>query len=77
MDAQRVKTVEESGRIHGCDAHNRVNGRKRHLVVETLVVETLDLPLSFHVTPANVHDTVGARCLLAGLKYFVPRLTKI
>jgi len=29
------------------------------------------------LTPANVHDTFGARCLLAGLKYFVPRLTKI
>src|SRR5260370_18905375 len=28
------------------------------------------------ITPANVHDTVGARCLLAGLKYFVPRLTR-
>jgi putative transposase len=40
-------------------------------------VDTLGLPLSFYVTPANVHDTVGARCLLAGLKYFVPRLTKI
>lgn len=24
-----------------------------------------------------MHDTRGARCLLAGLKYFVPRLTKI
>jgi transposase len=32
------------------------------------------LPLSFYVTPANVHDSFGARCLLAGLKYFVPRL---
>jgi len=32
---------------------------------------------TFYVTPANVHDTYGARCLLAGLKYFVPRLTKI
>jgi putative transposase len=40
-------------------------------------VDTLGLPLSFYVTPANVHDTYGARCLLAGLKYFVPRLTKI
>jgi putative transposase len=24
-----------------------------------------------------VHDTRGARCLLAGLKFFVPRLKKI
>src|SRR5260370_6143353 len=41
------------------------------------MVDTLGLPLSFYVTPANLHDTVGARCLLAGLKYFVPRLKKI
>jgi putative transposase len=72
MDAQSVKTVEESGCIRGYDAHKCVKGRKRHLLVDTL-----GLPLSFYVTPANVHDTVGARCLLAGLKYFVPRLTKI
>ncbi len=72
MDAQSVKTVEESGRIRGYDAHKCVKGRKRHLLVDAL-----GLPLSFYVTPANVHDTVGAHCLLAGLKYFVPRLSKI
>ena len=49
--------------------HKCVKGRKRHLLVDTL-----GLPLSFSVTPANVHDTLGAHCLLAGLKYFVPRL---
>jgi putative transposase len=72
MDAQSVKTVEESGCIRGFDAHKRVKGRKRHLLVDTL-----GLPLSFYVTPANMHDTQGARRLLAGLKYFVPRLKKI
>jgi putative transposase len=72
MDAQSVKTVEESGCIHGYDAHKCVKGRKCHLLVDTL-----GLPLSVYVTPANVHDTVGARCLLAGLAYFVPRLTTI
>jgi putative transposase len=72
MDAQSVKTVEESGRIRGYDAHKGVKGRKRHLLVDTL-----GLPLSWYVTPAHVHDTFGARGLLAGLKYFVPRLMKI
>jgi putative transposase len=72
MEAQSVKTVEESGGIRGYDAHQCVNGRKRHLLVATL-----GLPLSCSVTPANVHDTFGARCLLAGLNYFVPRLTII
>jgi Transposase DDE domain len=35
------------------------------------------LPIASQVTPADVHDTVGARKLLGGLAYFVPRLTKI
>ena len=50
----------------------RMKGRKRHLLVDTL-----GLPLSFSVTPADMHDTQGARRLLAGLKYFVPRLKRI
>jgi len=72
MDAQSVKTVEESAHISGFDAHKRVKGRKRHLLVDTL-----GIPLSFYVTPADMHDTQGARRLLAGLKYCVPRLKTI
>jgi putative transposase len=72
MDAQSVKTVGESARISGYDAHKCVKGRKRHLLVDTL-----GLPISVTVTPADTHDTQGARRLLAGLKYFVPRLKKI
>jgi putative transposase len=41
------------------------------------LVDTLGLPLSVYVTSADVQDRVGARCLLAGLKPFVPRLKKI
>jgi putative transposase len=52
MDAQSVKTVEESGRIPGYDAHKCVKGHKRHLFVDTL-----GLPISFYVTPADMHDT--------------------
>lgn len=72
MDAQSVKSVEESARISGYDGHKRVKGRKRHLLVDTL-----GLPISVYVTPADVHDQVGARCLLAGLQPLVPRLQKI
>jgi hypothetical protein len=36
MDAQSVKTVEESAHISGFDAFKRVKGRKRHLLVDTL-----------------------------------------
>lgn len=72
MDSQSVKTTEESAYPSGYDAHKNVKGRKRHLLVDTL-----GLPLSVYVTPADVQDRAGARYLLAGLKPLVPRLKKI
>ena len=72
MDVQSVKTVEESAGICGFDAHKHVKGRKRHILVDTL-----GLLLSVYVTPADFHDTRGARCLLAGLAPLFPHLTKI
>jgi putative transposase len=72
MDSQSVKTVEESAHLSGYDAHKNIKGRKRHLLVDTL-----GLPLLVYVTSADVQDRVGAQCLLAGLKPFVPRLKKI
>jgi putative transposase len=72
MDSQSVKTTEEGARSNGYDAYKNVKGRKRHLLVDTL-----GLPLSVYVTSADVQDRVGARCLLAGLKPFVPRLKQI
>ncbi len=72
MDSQSVKTVEESAGLSGFDAHKHVKGRKRHILVDTL-----GIPISIYVTPADTHDIRGARCLLAGLKFFVPRLKKI
>jgi len=68
----RVKTVEESSSISGYDAYKHVKGRKRHILVDTL-----GIPLSIYVTEADVHDTKGARCLLAGLAPLVPRIKKI
>ncbi len=72
MDSQSVKTVEESACIRGYVAHTCVKGRKRHLLVDTL-----GLPITRHVTPADIHDTVGARKLLGRLACFVPRLKNI
>jgi putative transposase len=48
-----------------------VKGRKRHILVDTL-----GLLLAAYVTPADVHDQRGARCLLAGLAPVLPRLKK-
>ena len=72
MDSQSVKTVEESAHPSGYDAHKNLKGRKRHLLVDTL-----GLPLLVYLTSADVQDRLGAQCLLAGLKPFVPRLKKI
>jgi putative transposase len=72
LDSQSVKTAEESARIRGYDAHKCIKGRKRHLLVDTL-----GLLISCYVTPADVHDTVGARKVLGGLASIAPRLTKI
>ena len=49
-----------------------MKGRKRHLLVDTF-----GLPIAWYVSSADVHDTVGARKLLAGLVPFVPRLKKL
>jgi putative transposase len=54
MDAQSVKTGEESAPSSGFDAHKRVKVRKRHLLVDTL-----GIPLSFYVMSADMHDTQG------------------
>ena len=77
MDAQSVKSVEESAAISGYDGHKRVKGRKSGRPLGSMLVDTLGLPLSISVTAAGVHDKVGAWRLLAGLQPLVPRLKKI
>ena len=79
MDSKSVKTTEESAGRQGQDAHRNgydankhIKGRKRYLLVDTL-----GLPFSVYVSPADTQDRVGARWLLAGLKPLVPRLKKI
>ena len=60
MDAQSVKTVEESASICGYDGHKRVKGRKRGRPLGSILVDTLGLPISLSVTAAGIHDKVGA-----------------
>ena len=47
MDGQSVKTTERGG-ARGFDAHKRVKGRKRHILVDTL-----GLPVANRVEPAD------------------------
>jgi len=73
LDSQSMRTTEEGAGSNGYDTYKNVKGRKWHLLVDTL-----GLPLSIYVTPADVvQDRAGARLLLAGLGPLVPRLKKI
>lgn len=72
VDSQTVKTTEMGGE-HGYDGHKKINGRKRHLVVDTL-----GLLLVVAVTAANVDDAVGAQQVVGKLKpEAYPRLETI
>ncbi len=58
IDSQSVKTTEAGG-LRGYDAGKKVNGRKRHIVVDTLghVIEVA-------VHAANIQDRDGAKLVL-------------
>jgi putative transposase len=58
VDSQSVKSSECSDQ-RGYDAGKKINGRKRHLLVDTI-----GLVLLVMVLPANIQDRDGARQLL-------------
>jgi putative transposase len=61
LDSQSVKTTSIPG-VRGFDKGKLVNGRKRHVLVDTL-----GLLMAVAVTAASVQDPEGARLLLARL----------
>jgi putative transposase len=71
IESQSVKTTLVGG-PRGYDGGKKVNGRKRHLLVDTqgLIVRAL-------VHPADVTDRDGAKLLLAPLQDRLPRLQHI
>ncbi len=68
IDSQSVKTVEQGG-AKGYDAGKKVNGRKRHILVDTI-----GLLITVKVLAANVQDRDGAKILLTEIKERMPRL---
>lgn len=73
IDSQSVKCSEWGVVPKGYDGHKKVNGRKRHLVVDTL-----GLVLVVVVHAANVHDSPAARLVVSRLaKQGFERLTKL
>ena len=72
LDSQSVKTTEIGGAARGYDAGKNVNGRKRHLLVDTL-----GLLLVVVVHAASTQDPTGARLVLLALAHRFTRVVKI
>jgi len=68
IDSQSVKTTEQGGE-KGYDAGKKVNGRKRHILVDTI-----GLLLIVKVLAANIQDRDGAKLLFKEVKERMPRL---
>lgn len=62
IDGQSARTTERGG-PHGYDAGKKINGRKRHILVDSS-----GLVLCAHVHPANVSDRDGAVPLLTAAR---------
>lgn len=73
IDSQSVKTTEVGGDQRGYDGGKKINGRKRHLLVDTL-----GLLIAVVVTSAAIDDGVAAPQLLSKVKPIdFPRLSCI
>lgn len=71
VDSQSVKAAATVGKdSRSYDAGRRINGRKRHLVVDTR-----GLPLFVMVTPADLHDSAAAKEVLFRLRLMHPEIT--
>src|SRR5215471_6950656 len=73
IDSQSVKTTELGGPERGYDGGKKINGRKRHLLVDTL-----GLLLVVLITRASLDDGAAAPLLLDQVHpYHFPRLVTI
>ena len=62
IDSQSVKTTRKGG-FRGIDGNKKINGRKRHLIVDTLGNIVCNI-----VQPANFHDSRSAGLVIRDLK---------
>ena len=72
VDSQTVKTTDIGGEQRGYDGGKKLNGRKRHIVVDTL-----GLLLVVIVHAASVQDRDGAKIVFEVVKYLFPGLKVI
>ena len=71
LDSQSVKTTSVGG-PRGYDGGKKLNGRKRHLVVDTL-----GLVLQAKVHPANLQDRAAVPLVLADIDKPFPEITLV
>ena len=71
IDSQSVKTTEAAG-PRGYDAGKKINGRKRHLLVDTI-----GLMIAAIVHRADIQDRDGAPLLLATMRSAFPWLRHV
>jgi transposase len=71
IDSQSVKTTE-SGGVRGYDAGKKINGRKRHIVVDTI-----GLLFGLVVHAADIQDRDGAPAVLASIRKSCPWLRHV
>jgi putative transposase len=71
IDSQSVKTTDRGG-PHGYDGAKKLNGRKRHLLVDTI-----GLLIKVVVHPADIQDREGVKLLLSPIKELVPHMKKV
>jgi transposase len=71
IDSQSAK-ITEAGGPHGYDAGKKINGRKRHLLVDTM-----GLLIAAIVHRADIQDRDGAPLLLAAMRFAFPWLRHV
>lgn len=71
IDSQSAKTTEMGG-PRGYDAGKKINGRKRHLLVDVL-----GLVLAILVLPANTQDRDGGWMILSAMHRLHPSIAKV
>ena len=72
IDSQSVRTAGRGGPARGYDGAKRLNGRKRHLLVDTA-----GLVLLACVHGADLQDRLGGRLLFAQAPTALPRLERV